>query len=224
MTDEHDIGEALSLLASTGDPVSIYPASSTNVVMARIASVDPEQPHFVLELNEGEYLPPGEILCVAWLRSAKLQFKLSQPDWLPLADQPTMMPADFPEKCQVLNRRSATRLETPLGIYYLASFVLHGKPYELQIYDFSAGGVGLRASPRDAVGLHIGRKLQRVRLELGPDSVLIADLEIRLSRTFRSFLLGEQVQIGCQFVNLSPVMQAELNSILERLNSNKKGR
>ena len=226
MTDEHDIGEALSLLASTGDPVSIYPASSTNVVMARIASVDPRaSPLRTGNSTKGEYLPPGEILCVAWLRSAKLQFKLNQPEWLPLADQPTMMPADFPEKCQVLNRRSATRLETPLGIYYLASFVLHGKPYELQIYDFSAGGVGLRASPRDAVGLHIGRKLQRVRLELGPDSVLIADLEIRLSRTFRSFLLGEQVQIGlpvCQPV--APSMQAELNSILEKLNSNKKAR
>ena len=224
MTDEHDIGEALSLLASTGDAVSIYPNSSASVVMARIASVDPDHPHFVLELNEGEYLPPGEIVCVAWLRSAKLQFKLSQPEWPTLAGQPTMIPVEFPEKCQVLNRRAATRLETPLGIYYLASFVLHGKPYELQIYDFSAGGVGLRASPRDAVGLHVGRKLQRVRLELGPESVLIADLEIRLSRTFRSFLLGEQVQIGCQFSNLSPVMQAELNTILERINSNKKAR
>lgn len=224
MIDEHDIGEALSLLASTGDPVSIYPASATNVVMARIFSVDPENPYFVFELNEGEFLPPGEILCVAWLRSAKIQFKLTQPEWPPLEGQPTMVSAEFPLKCQVLNRRAATRLETPLGVYYLASFVLNGKPYELQIYDFSAGGVGLRASPRDAVGLHIGRKLQRVRLELGPDSVLIADLEIRLSRTFRSFLLGEQVQIGCQFANMSPIMQAELNSIIEKLHINKKAR
>lgn len=217
MSDEADIGDALTILAENGDPVSIYPSSSTNVVMARIASVDPENPHFVIELNEGEYLPPGDCIFVAWLRSAKLQFKLSYPLWVPLPDQPTLVPVDFPEKCLVLNRRSAARLETPLGVYYMASFVLNGKPYEMQLYDFSAGGVGMRAAPRDAQGLHVGRKLQRVRLELGPDSVMIADLEIRLSRTFRSFLLGDQVQIGCQFVNLSPMMQEELHRLLDNL-------
>ena len=221
MTDEHDIGDALTLLAENGDPISIYPSSTTNVVMARIKSVDPDNPYFVLELNEGEFLPPGEAVFVAWLRSAKIQFKLSATEWGSKPGEPTLIPLEFPLKCMVLNRRASTRLETPLGIYYMASFVLNGKPYELQLYDFSSGGVGMRAPPRDCVGLHVGRKLQRVRLELGPDSVMIADLEVRLQRTFRSFLLGEQVQIGCQFVNLSPVMQEELARTLDKLNVNK---
>jgi len=219
MTDENDIGDALTLLAEHGDPVSIYPASATNVVLARIRSVDPKNPRFVLELNEGEFIPPGDATFVAWLRSSKLQFKLSSLDGAAQPEHPTLIPLDFPEKCLVLNRRASMRLETPLGIYYMASFVLNGKPYELQLYDFSAGGVGMRAPPRDCVGLHVGRKLQRVRLELGPDSVMIADLEIRLSRTFRSFLLGEQVQIGCQFSNLSPAMEEELKRLLEKLHS-----
>jgi c-di-GMP-binding flagellar brake protein YcgR len=218
MSDEHDIGDALTLLADQGDPLTIYPASSTNVVMARIRSVDPENPQFVLELNEGEVIPPGEAVFVAWLRSAKLQFKLSSDThWASLPGQPTLIPLEFPLKCLVLNRRSSTRLETPLGIYYMASFVLNGMPYELQLYDFSSGGVGMRAPPRDTVGLYVGRKLQRVRLELGPDSVMSADLEVRLSRTFRSFLLGEQVQIGCQFINLSPAMKEELARLLDKL-------
>jgi c-di-GMP-binding flagellar brake protein YcgR len=221
MTDENEIGDALTLLSQIGEPVSIYPASATNVVMARIKSVDPKEPWFVLELNEGEFLPPGEATFVAWLRSAKVQFTLSSPDWASKPNEPTLIPLEFPLKCQVLNRRASARLETPLGVYYMASFVLNGKPYELQLYDFSAGGVGMRAAPRDAVGLHVGRKLQRVRLELGPDSVMIADLEIRLARTFRSFLLGEQVQIGCQFINLSPMMKDELTRLLDKLNSNK---
>jgi c-di-GMP-binding flagellar brake protein YcgR len=221
MTDEHDIGDALTYLAESGEAVSVYPSSATNVVMARIKSVDPEQPYFVLELNEGEFLPPGDAVFVAWLRSAKIQFLLSSPQWSSKPNEPTLIPLEFPLKCQVLNRRASARLETPLGVYYMASFVLNGKPYELQLYDFSAGGVGMRAAPRDAVGLHVGRKLQRVRLELGPDSVMIADLEVRLSRTFRSFLLGEQVQIGCQFINLSQSMQDELKRLLDNLNSNK---
>lgn len=221
MSDEQDIAEALSLMAQNGDPVSVYPASTGTVVLGRIKAVHPELPHFTFELNEGEFIPPGEATFVAWLRSSKMQFSLAYDNWTPVPDQPTLLPLDFPLHCQVLNRRSSTRLETPLGIYYMASFVLNGKPYELQLYDFSAGGVGMRAPPRDTVGLHVGRKLQRVRLELGPDAVLIADLEIRLSRTFRSFLLGEQVQIGCQFVNLSPAMQQDLDRILIEMNASR---
>lgn len=224
MANPDDIGDALALLAETGEAVSIYPDSSAEVILGRIHSVDPELPHFVLELNEGSMLPPGEAVFVAWQRSAKLQFRLADPDWPTLPGQPTMIPMVFPDKCLVLNRRASARLETPLGVYYLASFVLNGKPYELQLYDFSLGGIGMRCAPRDAVGLHIGRKLQRVRLELGPGSVMIADLEIRLSRTYRSFLLGEQVQIGCQFLNMSPMMQEELERLIDRLNNSRNSR
>ncbi len=221
IVDPDEIGDALTMLAEVGDPISIYHRDNAEPVMARFLSVDPELPHFVIQLNEGSTLPPGECTFVCWLRGAKFQFKLDDPHWNALPEQPTLIPAQFPERCQVLNRRQAPRMETPLGIYHTASFVLNGKPYEMQLYDFAVGGVGMRCSPRDAVGLHVGRKLQRVRLEMGPGSVLICDLEIRLSRHFRSFLLGEQVQIGCQFQNLSPQMQEELHRILERLSTSR---
>ncbi|MGV7206719.1 flagellar brake protein [Oxalobacteraceae bacterium A2-2] len=216
MTDEHDIGNSFTLLAESGDAVSVYPAGSASVVMARIHSVDPQQPRFVLELNPGDTLPPGEATFVTLLRNAKLQFKLTS-EWRHKEGEPTLIPLEFPLKCSVLNRRASARLETPLGIYYMASFVLSGRPYELQLYDFSAGGIGMRAPPRDTAGLNVGRKLHRVRLDLGPDTVMIADLEVRLVRTFRSFLLGEQVQIGCRFSGLSAPMKEELDRLLERL-------
>jgi hypothetical protein len=219
MTDADDIGDALSILAENGDAVTIYPSGGTHMILARIRTVAPDQPHFVLELNEGEVIPPGDATFVAWLRNAKLQFHLADPAWPSLPGQPQLIPLTFPEKCQVLNRRATVRLETPLGVYFTASFVMNGKPYELQLYDFSQGGIGMRCAPRDAQGLHVGRKLQRVRLELGPDAVIIADLEIRLSRTYRSFLLGEQVQIGCQFLNMSAGMQDDLARLIERMNS-----
>lgn len=219
MTDVDEIGDSLTLLAENGDPVSVYPHSSNAVVMARVFSVSPDEPHFVLELNEGEKIPPGDATFVAWLRSAKMQFTMSDQAWNGLAENPHLVPMVFPERCLILNRRAAARLETPLGVYFTASFVMNGKPHELQLYDFSQGGVGMRCHPRDAQGLHVGRKLQRVRLELGPDSVIIADLEIRLSRTYRSFLLGEQVQIGCQFLGMSPGMQEDLARLIDKMNT-----
>jgi hypothetical protein len=215
VTDGDAIGESLQRLADQGQPVTIYPAGADEPVLARIASVDPEVRRFTLELDQGATLPPGRCTFVTWLDAARFQFELTA-TWTPLPGQPGHVLADFPTHCTVLNRRSANRLETPLAGNFLASFVLFGNPYELQLYDVAVGGIGMRCSPREATGLHPGRKLQRVRLELG-EAVVICDLEIRLARRFRSFLLGEQVQIGCRFVNLAPAMQAEIDKAISRM-------
>jgi len=223
MADPFDIGEALAMLAEKGDAVSIYTSSAVEPVMARIFSVDEERPHFVIELNEGSVLPPGLATFVAWQRSAKLQFTIND-EWVSQPDKPTLIPTYFPKECLVLERRSSARLETPLGVYYTAAFVLDGRPYELQLYDFSLGGVGMRAPKREAMGLYVGRKLSRVRLELGANAFIVADLEVRLSRSFRSFLLGDQTQVGCQFVDLSPDMQNELTRLLDNLEAKRRGK
>lgn len=216
VADEWEIGDALAELAHSGNAVSVYPQGGPNPVMARILSVDPAEPHFVLELTQGGAVPAGSATLVAWLKHSKLQFKLSSL-WAGERDAPHLVPLDFPEECLILERRGATRLEAPLGSTYLAAFVLDGKPYEFQLYDFSATGIGMRASPREASGLFVGRHLNRVRLQLGPGPAIVGDLEIRLSRSFRSFLLGEQVQIGCRFTALAPDMQEHLNRVLDSL-------
>jgi c-di-GMP-binding flagellar brake protein YcgR len=177
-----------------------------------------------MELNPGASLPPGAITFVAWLRTAKLQFRLSDPAWRSQPGQPQLIPMIFPELCLVLNRRASARLETPLGVNFMASFVLNGNPYELPLYDFSLGGVGMRCAKNDAKGLFKGRKLQDVRLDLGPDTVVTTELEVRLSRSYRSFLLGEQLHIGCQFVNLPSESEHAIASLLEKMNNSQRRR
>lgn len=209
MSDPFDIGEALSALAVSGDPITVY-SGIQDAILARIESVDPELPHFVLDFT-GSALPDTHhaTLVASIGGNAKLQFELES-DWATLPDQPHLVPAIFPEHCLVLNRRSARRVETPVGANYSASFGLSGRQYELPLYDFSQGGVGMRASPEQCFGLHVGKRLIGVRLELGPALVVIADLEVRLLRPFRTFLLGEQMQIGCSFVNISMQLQQTL--------------
>jgi c-di-GMP-binding flagellar brake protein YcgR len=219
MADVDEIGDALTLLAETGDPISMYAAGSRQPVLGRILSVDPELPHFVMELNPGQTLAPGSVTFVAWLHSAKLQFRLSDPAWRSQSGAPALIPMTFPETCEVLNRRATERVETPLGGNFMASFVVNGAPYELPLYDFSLGGVGLRCAKKDARGLIKGRKLVDVRLELGTESVIVADLEVRLTRSYRSFLLGEQLHVGCKFVNLSRETEREIASLLDKLNA-----
>jgi len=215
MSDPFDIGEALNTLAQSGDAVTVY-AGILDPILARIASVDAELPHFVLDFTGSTSPTTGHATVVASIGgNAKLQFDMES-DWATLPDAPHLVPATFPETCLVLNRRSAHRVDTPVGGNYTASFSVGGTRFELPLHDFSEGGVGMRATPDSCFGLHVGKKLTAVRLELGPALVIVADLEVRLLRPFRTFLLGEQVQIGCSFASISMQMQQTLERFVTR--------
>jgi hypothetical protein len=215
IADAAAIRAALQTLYDRGEPVTIYPDSTGTPILARIHAIHPTDPAFTLRLDGGCALPAGPCTFVSRIDSARFQFDLAA-DWMPLPGQPTIVPAPFPSHCLVLNRRASRRLETPVAGNYTASFVMFGTPFEMLLYDVAAGGIGMRCAPRDAPGLHIGRKLQRVRLELN-DTVVICDLEVRLARRFRSFLLGEQVQIGCRFVGLTEQMQALVDRAFSKM-------
>lgn len=217
-----DIGSALQALAAEGDAITVYPPDGKPFLRARLDSVDTQSQSLVLELAGGAPAPLGPALFVATPQGNKMQFLLDG-EWSAVAENPGLFRAGFPKQCTILERRGAVRFEAPLGQFYVAVFVLDNLLYEIPLYDFSLGGVGLRAAPAEASALRAGRRLPKVRLELADGLALTVDLEIRLCRPFRSFLLGEQVQIGCRFVNLSAAMQNTLEDALAQL-ENRRGR
>jgi flagellar brake protein len=217
ITSEDDIGDMLTILAESGEAISMYCPGTREAVLGRILSVDPEQPHFVMELNEGLALQPGKVTFVASLPTAKLQFRLTNYEWNSVPGKPQLIPMIFPETCAVLNRRSSERMETPLGANFTATFVMNGNPYEMDIYDFSLGGVGLHCGKHQAKGMLKGRKLREVQLIFGSETVDITELEIRYTRAFRSFLLGEQLHLGCMFVNLTQEEASKIKSVLDQI-------
>ena len=222
MRDPYDIGETLTALAESGEALTIFAAGHAEPLLARIASVDPDEPHFVLDVAGDAAIAPGRATFVAALGAdAKLQFELDS-GWGTVPGQPHLVPAVFPETCLVLNRRAAPRLETPVNGSYAATFMLMNKQFELPVCDYSVGGVGLRATPEQAAELHLGRKLKSVRLQLGPALAIVADLEIRLLRPFRSFLLGDQVQIGCSIDNIEMQMRQTLEQLVTSNRSRKR--
>ncbi len=218
MTTEDEIGDALTLLATHGDAISMYVPGSREPVLGRILSVDPELPHFVMELNEGASLQPGKVTFVTVLGNAKMQFRLSNNEWSSQPGKPHLIPMTFPETCTVLNRRAHERHETPLGANFLASFALNeNSSYEIAVYDFSLGGLGLRCSKLEAKGLLRGRKVRDVVLEMGEETITIAEMEIRVTRSFRSFLLGEQLHLGCRFTSIAPEEESKLKRVVEQV-------
>jgi c-di-GMP-binding flagellar brake protein YcgR len=137
-------------------------------VMARIDAVDPDRRSFLLDLAEDNILAEGKTVFAASLGgNAKIQFELDA-NWSIVPGRAQVVELPLPESCQVLNRRAEARLETPLGGSFGARFSMLGKPFELPLYDFSCGGVGLRATVDQAYELYVGKKMEGVELELGP--------------------------------------------------------
>jgi c-di-GMP-binding flagellar brake protein YcgR len=216
MTDAVQILETLSGLAQTGEAVTVYPMGQ-EFVMARIDAVDPERRCFVLELAYDVMLAEGKAVFTASLGgNAKMQFELKA-NWTAVQDRAGVVELPLPESCQVQNRRAEARLESPLSGSYGARFTMLGKPFELPLYDFSLGGVGLRATPEQAYEFYVGKKLEGVELELGPSLTIVADLEVRLLRPFRTFLLGQQVQVGCRISNINMQMKQRLERAVSKV-------
>jgi c-di-GMP-binding flagellar brake protein YcgR len=216
MTDAFQIFDTLSTLAQTGEAVTVYPMGQ-DFVVARIDAVDPDRRSFILDLAEDSILAEGKAVFAASLGgNAKLQFELDA-NWSIVPGRERAVELPLPETCQVLNRRAEARLESPLGGSFGARFTIMGKVFELALYDFSLGGVGLRATPQQADELYVGKKLEAVELELGPSLTIQADLEVRLKRPFRTFLLGEQVQVGCRISNISMVMKQRLERAVSKV-------
>jgi len=211
MRDAYDIGDALVSLAAAGATLSVYPPDGGAPLAACIAAVDPVLPHFTLEFAEALPAVPGHATIVAALgEGALLQFELES-NWTALPGT-RQVAAAFPAACLVQERRSAPRHDTPLTGYYAASMRLANAQVELPLCDYASGGIAFRAAPEAVFALQVGQKLPDVRLQLGPALTVVADLEIRMLRPFRSYLLGEQVQVGCSFDRIEMRMQEEFQA------------
>lgn len=223
MRDPFDIGVALETLARSGEAVSVHPSGMVRgLLLARLHSVHPDEPTFVIDFA-GALPPAGPATLVAALSgNAKMQFELAE-EWRCLPGEPNLVPAQFPPSCLVLNRRAAQRVGTPVGVHNTAAFKIYHKLYELPVDDVSLGGVGLRSSPAEAFGLRVGQTITNARLQLGPALVLTADLEVRLLRPFKTFLLGEQVQIGCSFSHISMQTQQSVDRYIAATHRTRRG-
>ncbi|ALV06106.1 PilZ domain-containing protein [Roseateles depolymerans] len=116
-----------------------------------------------------------------------------------------------------VDRRSSPRQAMPLGPAFHADLAVLGRSLSLSLEDVSLGGVALRASKAEAGALLVGKRLPQVRLSLGDFGVVTVALEVRARRSFRSFLAGEQVYVGCRFVDLEPAVQERLRIIIDQL-------
>jgi flagellar brake protein len=216
LKDPSKIAAELQALAAEATCITLYPAGSDAFLFCCVQTVDVAGRRFVLQAMASTAPPAGDTLFVAIRGDAKLQFCLLA-QWTVDEGGPPRLSADFPDDLVRLQRREFQRLEAPLGRSCTAEFMLGAQLYQLSVSDISLGGLGLRAAARDLTALPIGLRLSRVCLELDGGDVLLVDLEVRRCQPFRSYLLGEQLHIGCSFIHMTPEARSSIDRFVQRL-------
>ena len=221
-----EVGAVLRQLATRGDFVTVYFNEGRQFLLSRILEVDLKGRTFCFDWGSQEatnraLLQAGRKLFVAAPDGVKVQFALHDVSEQQLDGHPAFEAA-FPDDLIKLQRREFFRLETPLGKPYKANVsVPNVGRLSLNLHDLSLGGVGLTVAPPEAALLELGMVLPQAQLDLAAGGVLIADLEVRSKRMYRT-PGGEQYHVGCRFVNLSRASEANLQRLIAQLERERK--
>lgn len=187
--------------------------------MGLLSRIDADQQQLALDVSGALQPLPTQVLAVAHLPGGLLTQWVMQAQWTQQAGGGWLLEAPWPAQVLQHQRRRYPRVPLPLGQYGEARFMFGQRPCVLHVEDLSAGGVALRGSRSETAMLFMGRKIPMVVLNLGDGVQIQVDLTVRSRRSYRSFLLGELVVVGCSLEGLTQEQQATLERIMaERLN------
>lgn len=203
----------MTLLAEVHDASSLRDTGGRPCGMAVWSALDVEQCTLLLEVSGALQPLPEQVLAVAHLPGGvRTQWELSA-QWSELPNGHWQLQAPWPTQVLQHQRRRHPRLALPLGQNYEASFMFGQRRCVLHMEDVSQGGVALRGTRSETAMLFMGRKIPKAILELGDGVQVQVDLTVRSRRSYRSFLLGEQVMVGCSLEGMTDEVQAALARI-----------
>lgn len=218
------IGQALQDIAQQKSVLSLYPpigaddalvtgAQAVPFALASVTAVDVQAHTCTLTVSSAVLPLPVQAVGVAHMAGGVRVQCAVVGNWEPTGDTQWQLHMPWPAQILQLQRRRHPRMHVPLGHNYSASFLFGRRRCELDIDDLSAGGVALRGTRKETAMLFLGRELPRVHLTMADGSMLEAALKVRSRRSFQSFLLGEQVLVGCSVEGIA----AEDRTLLEGL-------
>lgn len=201
-------------------------------LQTRLWSVD--APHEVLSLEVGAdratlnaLLASGELTAIAYLDNIRLQFDL---DGLVLVSdaQDATLRAQLPTRLYRFQRRQAFRVQPTSTLYPQVNLrhpAIADMQLRLRVLDVSAGGLALLLPP-DVPPIEPGLELAGVVVELDRDTRF--EVKLRLQHSLPNATTqapggasphaaqSAGVQIGCKFVELSPMAARALHVYIDQ--------
>lgn len=189
--------------ASTADAAPLA-AHAAPIGWARVSDVDGQAQRLTLTLAAAPTGPwPAHALGVVHLAGGvRVQWRVAGA-WQPTPSGQWQLQMDWPTQLLQLQRRRHPRLSVPLGHHYSASFKWGHRRCELDMDDLSLGGLALRGTRQETAMLFLGRQLPQVVVSMADGTALTVALTVRSRRSYPSFLLGEQVVVGCSVEAIS---------------------
>ena len=208
----------LSLFAAPIDsaPSTQLPEGQSPWAIASVTAVDTAARTLTLCVAGQAQAPVNASLAIAHMAGAVRVQWCVQGAWEQVEDGVWHTTLAWPPQMVQLQRRRHPRWSVPLGHNYSAVFLFGNRRCVLDIEDVSVAGVALRGSRAETAMLFMGRSLPRVQLHLPDGVVLEVALQVRVRRSFKTFLLGEQVLVGCSVEHMDAADQAALTQWIER--------
>ena len=207
------IGQILQEILQQGSGISLYPlpyseagsvgsgdvvedVNQTPIGIARIVAL--EESTSIVEWEAPTLLQPSvsAVCAIAHLNGGVRVQCILEGHWQ-AGHNSWILRAPWPTEILQCQRRRYQRYSVPLGQSYTVSFSFGSTRHELDIDDMSLGGVALRGTRKETAMLFMGKTLRNVTIHLPHGYAFVASLKVHSRRAFKSFLLGEQVLVGC---------------------------
>jgi c-di-GMP-binding flagellar brake protein YcgR len=211
--DRLEIVAALRALIAARAAAMLHPDGAEEAALSAPLAVDTEgdilyvdcvaDPFFNRRLTQAE-----GVTLVAMLDGVKLQFEAGRAA-ADVYDRRPALRLPLPARMLRLQRRETFRVSATLTCQVALAMEGQTRVVEMRVADLSLGGVALVAE-RAALRFEIGQVLENCRIELTPQSALLATLEVRnvAESTLPSGL--RQVRVGCCFVGLGPELEVQV--------------
>jgi c-di-GMP-binding flagellar brake protein YcgR len=222
-----EIDALIARLCDDRVPMTVYWGRDGECAVTQIMKVDavlnevhfdlPNQPQLQLRLLEA-----GDLVCVAFAESVKLQFTIAAPRRSSDSGYPAFL-CGFPERVLRLQRREYYRVRTPesLAASCLVPYSGDRVQYEsLRVLDLSVGGLAMLAYPR-----HFDPSETTVidRCYLDLPGVGTVTVRLRVAHVETS-VDGKARRCGCEFVDLSPQARMMLQRYVHRIDLEQRAR
>lgn len=218
------IGQVLQELHRYKGNVSLYPrqapeseaALSSPAGIAMLQALDMDSMQVALEVQGMPQTMPQQLQAVAHMAGGvRVQWQM-QGVWESVGDKSWRLSMPWPAEIWQLQRRRHPRWTVPLGQNYSAVFMFGNKRCVLDVEDVSAAGVALRGTRPETAMLFMGRLMPKVVLKVPDGAQIELALKVRSRRSYHSFLLGEQVLVGCSIEAISAQGEEALQQWLSR--------
>lgn len=177
-----------------------------------------------------EWLASPQLRCIAELHRTEVRFRCGPPRKYLVDGHPTIA-LPLPESVVHIQRREFARREAPVGQLVcrvpdpVATDAASAAVADVEavVRDISGGGMALLA-PYGALRIAVGHLLRDCSIELPTVGALQADLRVCHVAPSRGHGGRSMQQVGCAFVDLSPVAQRKLFRYLMQLDRERAAR